>query len=138
MAELANCPQCGELFVKGNITVCQSCYQEEEKKFEKVYAFIRQKKNRTATMYEVANETGVEESLITKWVKEKRIHPSHAPNLTYPCERCGNPISEGKLCSSCTITLKEDLTKESIKTVAEQQSDYSANRAYFNWNDKNK
>ncbi|MFD2639007.1 TIGR03826 family flagellar region protein [Piscibacillus salipiscarius] len=132
MGELANCPQCGELFVKGAISVCQKCYQEEEKKFEKVYKFIRKRKNRTATMYEVASETGVEESLITKWIKEKRIHPSQAPNFNYPCEKCGNPISEGKLCPSCTDTLRKNMTEE-----ADVKQEAVNTMTYYNVN-KNK
>ncbi|MGP4073862.1 TIGR03826 family flagellar region protein [Piscibacillus sp. B03] len=131
MGELANCPQCGELFVKRAIDVCQKCYQEEEKKFEKVYAFIRKKRNRTATMYEVSNETGVEESLITKWLKQKRIHPSQAPNFNYPCERCGNMISEGKLCSNCSDSLKRDLVDES---AAQQVKESSNVTTYYNVN----
>ncbi|RPF54353.1 TIGR03826 family flagellar region protein [Aquisalibacillus elongatus] len=132
MGDLANCPRCGALFLKGPLDVCQNCYQEEEEKFDLVYQFIRQKKNRMATVLEVSSETGVEEKLIMKWVHQKRLHPAQFPNLTYPCERCSNPIREGKLCKDCADELKEGFNDEQPKTIAEKEAEYEKNRAYIN------
>lgn len=102
MGELANCPMCGELFLKEILTVCRSCYEKEEEQFETVYKYIRKKKNRTATVDEVAEATGVKESLIRKWVKERRIHRADFPNLTYSCERCGEQTTK----ESCVILVR--------------------------------
>lgn len=45
MGELANCPKCGSLFVKTRLrSICDACYQEEEKAFETVYNFLRKRK----------------------------------------------------------------------------------------------
>lgn len=118
MGELANCPMCGELFLKEILTVCRSCYEKEEEQFETVYKYIRKKKNRTATVDEVAEATGVKESLIRKWVKERRIHRADFPNLTYSCERCGEQIHEGKLCDSCKNELYHDLQASDEPTIA--------------------
>src|SRR5690606_39269557 len=100
MGELANCPNCGALFVKGVRTVCNNCFKEEEEMFNKVYAYVRKKENRMATVTEVSEATGVEEKIIMKFVKEHRLHTVQFPNLSYNCDRCGNPIQEGKLCLS--------------------------------------
>ncbi|GEL78714.1 TIGR03826 family flagellar region protein [Tenuibacillus multivorans] len=132
MGELANCPRCGNLFVKGRIDVCNNCYKEEEEKFETVYQFIRQKKNRMATVLEVSEATGVREKLIMKWVKQRRLRPTQFPNLSYGCERCGNPIYEGKLCKNCVSELKAGITDDQPKTIAEQEAEKDRERAYVN------
>jgi flagellar operon protein (TIGR03826 family) len=110
MGELANCPRCGRLFVKHSIRdVCEQCYKEEEALFEKVYQFLRKRENRTATMAQVVEATGVSESLITKWIKIGRLQLVHFPNLGYPCESCGTMIREGQLCPKCRTKLQREL-----------------------------
>jgi flagellar operon protein (TIGR03826 family) len=110
MGELVNCPRCGRLFVKHSIRdVCEQCYKEEEALFEKVYQFLRKRENRTATMAQVVEATGVSESLITKWIKMRRIQLVHFPNLGYPCESCGTMIREGQLCPKCRTKLQTQL-----------------------------
>lgn len=111
MAELSNCPKCGRLFVKNLASICNECRKEEEKKFEIVYQYIRKKENRTATVTEISEATGVEEELIMKFVKEGRLRPTHFPNLGYPCDRCGKQIQRGKLCDQCQEDIKVELNK---------------------------
>ncbi|SRR5690625_4812828 len=136
MAELANCPNCGKLFVKGAQTVCRECFLEEEEKFNLVYDFLRQRENRKATVLEVSEATGVEESLIMKFVKQRRLLQTNFPNLTYPCDRCGKEIREGKLCQSCAEEIREDLMEESRRYAS--RSDEDKEGAYFNINRENK
>ncbi|AXI10022.1 hypothetical protein CUC15_14275 [Oceanobacillus zhaokaii] len=122
MAELANCSRCGNVFVKGIREICQNCYKEEEEAFQTVYKFLQIQKNRTATMIEIVEATGVEEEYISKFVKEKRLLPAHFPNLAYPCDRCGADITTGKLCHDCQIELKKDLAiHDEIETISEER-----------------
>lgn len=109
MGELANCSRCGTVFVKSARDICQSCFRQEEKDFDTVYAFLRKRKNREATLSEIVEATGVEEILITKFIKEKRLRTSQFPKLSYPCEKCHAPIVTGKICDACTEKLKSDL-----------------------------
>ncbi|WP_044749211.1 TIGR03826 family flagellar region protein [Bacillus alveayuensis] len=110
MAELMNCPRCGRLFIKNQFRdVCEQCYREEEQLFEKVYQFLRRRENRTATMAQVVEATGVSERLIIKWIKAGRIKLVHFPNLGYPCEKCGKTIREGRICKECNIDLQKQL-----------------------------
>lgn len=111
MAELANCPKCDAIFVKSAFRdVCDACFKEEEKLFEKVYNFIRKKENRTATMNQVVEGTEVDEVLIVKFIKSGRLKLAHFPNLGYSCEKCGTTIRDGKLCGSCVSSLKSELS----------------------------
>ncbi|MFS0674199.1 TIGR03826 family flagellar region protein [Ornithinibacillus sp. 179-J 7C1 HS] len=124
MVELSNCSRCGKVFVKSLRDVCPDCYKEEEAAFKKVYEFLKQQKNREATLIEVVEATGVEETLITKFIKENRLRTSMFPKLGYPCERCGSMISTGKLCTNCSSELKSELNHiNQIHKVAERNKD---------------
>ncbi|SET09404.1 flagellar operon protein TIGR03826 [Oceanobacillus limi] len=111
MAELANCTRCDKVFVKTIRDICQECYKQEEKDFQTVYRFLKKQVNREATLMEVVEATGVEEKLIIKFIKERRLHTTQFPKLAYPCENCGANIVSGKLCSNCSQGFLSDLEK---------------------------
>lgn len=108
--ELKNCESCGAVFVDPVRNICRDCYYKEEEAFQKVYRFLSHKKNREATIPEISKATGVEEELIIKFLKQKRLRASEFPKLTYPCERCGVPIVEGRLCGDCARDLEQTLS----------------------------
>ncbi|MFS0864959.1 TIGR03826 family flagellar region protein [Fredinandcohnia sp. 179-A 10B2 NHS] len=126
MAELMNCPNCGAVFVKTNLRdVCDKCYKEEEVKYETVYKFIRIRENRTATLDEVVEGTGVEEELIIKFIRTGRLQLAQFPNLGYPCQKCRTIIREGKLCGDCSKDIRQQLTtlekeQERLKELSER------------------
>ncbi|MEN2768730.1 TIGR03826 family flagellar region protein [Ornithinibacillus xuwenensis] len=139
MSDLANCVRCGKIIVKNLRDVCRDCYKEEEADFQVVYSFLKQQKNREATLTQVVEATGVEESLITKFIKEKRLRTSMFPKLGYPCEKCGSSIVTGKLCSSCAKTLKSDLDKvEQIEKVAERNHESEQKKSVYYTLDKHR
>ena len=139
MAELANCTRCNALFVKSLRVICQKCYKDEEEAFQIVYRFLRDRKNREATILEIVEETGVEEEIIIKFVKEKRLTPKDFPMLAYPCDRCGKDITTGTICSSCTEELRKDLAEfeEDEKKRQEREKQEKAN-IYFSMNEHKK
>ncbi|WP_318615800.1 TIGR03826 family flagellar region protein [Sporosarcina sp. YIM B06819] len=110
MAELRNCPTCGEFFnYTGVRDVCSKCAMSEEKIYEEVYRFLRKRENRAATIERIVEATGVIESLLYKWVRKGRLQPAMFPNLGYPCDGCGKLTSKGKLCESCATNIQNDL-----------------------------
>ncbi|WAA12030.1 TIGR03826 family flagellar region protein [Fervidibacillus halotolerans] len=120
--KLENCSRCGRVFVKTSIRdVCDVCYQEEEAAFEKVNNFLKKRENRTASMAQVIEATGVEEELILKFIRKGRIRLIHFPNLSYPCEKCGAPIQKGKLCEKCQKELRTEL--EQFEQEQKRQKD---------------
>lgn len=131
MAQLANCTKCGKLYAKTVRDICPDCVKEYEKMFEIVYAFLRKRENRQATIPEIVEATGVEESVILKFVKEKRLRPSQFPNLSFPCERCGTPIIEGKLCSKCVGTLQSELQQHEEMEKKKKAEEAARTRTYF-------
>lgn len=122
MAEIRNCPGCGELFnFIGLRDVCHKCAQSEEDMYQMVYRFLRKRENRAATVERIFEATGVKEELLYKWVRKGRLHPTVFPNLGYPCDNCGKLTNKGKLCDPCTNDLKADLrTFEAAKEFREE------------------
>ncbi|GIO23868.1 TIGR03826 family flagellar region protein [Oceanobacillus sp. J11TS1] len=138
MGELANCERCNRVFVKQLRDICRDCYKKEEEDFRTVYHFLRKRNNRTATMAQIVEETCVEESLIQKFVRERRLQPADFPNLSYPCERCQQPINQGTICEHCQQQLKEDLLKhEAVESAHQKVLDAERERTYYtkgHWN----
>lgn len=115
MAELANCINCGRLFVKDASPYCPECLKEQDRQFDIVYEYIRRQENRTATVTQVNEATGVETDLIYRWVREGRLVSAMFPNLGYPCRSCGTIIKEGILCDSCRKKLEKDIVQENLR-----------------------
>ncbi|WP_078378887.1 TIGR03826 family flagellar region protein [Sutcliffiella halmapala] len=112
MSQLDNCPNCDQIYIRNAFReVCENCYKQEENDFQRVYKFIRQRQNRTATMDQVVEGTGVSENLIIKFIRKKRIQLAQFPHLGYPCDRCGTLIREEKLCSACKKDIQTQLSK---------------------------
>lgn len=112
MNELNNCPNCQALFVKNQFRdVCDTCYKKEEAIYNEVYQYIRKRENRTATIIQVVKATGVDESLLMKFIKTGKLRIASNPNLGYACEHCGSIIREGNFCVSCREDLRADLER---------------------------
>lgn len=125
MPELAHCVNCDKLFVKTVRDICHECYLEEEKMYEKVYKFLRKKENRSATLQQVHEATGVPEKTIIRFIKEGRIRTVDYKNLTYPCASCGAPINSGKLCHRCVSQIETELEiaeKEALRQAKRQKT----------------
>ncbi|NSL51778.1 TIGR03826 family flagellar region protein [Calidifontibacillus erzurumensis] len=133
MPELDNCERCGRLYVRNARRICDVCRKEEDKLFEKVYQYIRKRENRSATIIEVVEATGVPEDTIMRFVKEGRLRTAQFPNLGYRCEKCGTLIQQGKLCIKCTQKLQTDLKKheEEEKWKREREEAERRERTYY-------
>lgn len=126
MAELANCENCNRVFVKTVRPICPECFKAEEEAFEIVYNFLRQRKNREATLMEIVEATGVEEKLIIKFIKQQRLRASNFPNLTYPCEKCGAPIQSGRICEDCSQNIvREFKQQEYLEQIKQEKQEVS-------------
>jgi len=134
MGELKNCPSCNDFFnYTGMREVCNKCAVNEEKLYENVYRFLRKRENRAATIERIVEVTGVEESLLHKWVRKGKLQPAMFPNLGYPCDNCGKLTTQGKLCVNCVADLKSGLRQFDAATefrnkVNEQEATYRKDR----------
>lgn len=117
---LGNCPRCGKLFAKTFKDICPNCVKDIEQEYEVCLNYLREEKS--ATIQEVSEATGVSIRQITKFIKEGRISVANNPNMMYPCEVCGVLIREGNMCDSCRTRLTRDLA-----AATREESNRSAN-----------
>lgn len=120
--EFANCPICGNPFKKTDIrTVCDHCLEKDKKDLDIVLEFFRKKVNRTATITEVEDATGISIDTIQRYIREGKIRVKPFPNLWYPCQRCGAKIHDGYFCDICLKEMGEELNHSKMTMIAEER-----------------
>ncbi|MDT2286483.1 flagellar protein [Paenibacillus larvae] len=107
--DIANCPVCGKIFVKGIRDICPNCVKKQEEQYERCAEYLRQHKG--ITLYELSEAVDVPVRQITKFIREGRISIENAPNMSYPCEVCGEMIRENSMCESCRSRLIRDMAQ---------------------------
>lgn len=131
---LANCKRCGRLYNRINAEICSECMKEDDDKFFLVRDYLRD--HRRATIYEVSDGTGVEVSMIIRFIREGRITPVDNPNLAYPCDHCGTPIQHDRYCKSCKDKLSKDLSDTRNILRQPDQSGSGNKHDYFHKRDR--
>ncbi len=130
LKELAYCSRCGKLFVKtGNSTLCPDCQKIEDEEFSKVEAYLWEHPN--SSISEVSEKTDVKEKIILKFIREGRI-VNKSSTSTYPCKRCGKPITHGEYCDECLAELR----KESLRAKKELMDKVKRDRMYIKYEKK--
>lgn len=113
--KLKNCSVCGKLFSDTGRGICYDCLVKQQDKEKEVIDYVRS--HRMATVPEIVAETGASETLVKRLIREGRFEQIGV-KLTYPCEKCGEPIIMGKLCQSCQQAIRSDLQETQSKMVA--------------------
>lgn len=101
---LANCPECGKVYVENAAKVCPDCYRKQEEDAERVMEYLRDVAK--ATLEEIHEATGVKHKIILRLLRSGRIMGSI---ISYPCETCGTLIEEGRLCTQCSKNILEQI-----------------------------
>ncbi len=112
---LANCSECGKLYVENAAGICPECYRRQEEDEEKVVDYLRDIEK--ATLEEIHQATGVKHKIILRLLHSGRIMGTA---ISYPCETCGTLIDEGRLCDKCSKNILEQ-----VKTDEQQQEQHS-------------
>lgn len=122
-ANLKNCPECGRLFAYVGVNLCPRCIEEEEEQYQIVRRYVRD--NIGANIWEVSEETGVEEERILRFLRDGRLQ-SKGLEMVLHCERCGKSIQSGRYCEQCILemdsTLKGALGKSGTETVSSRET----------------
>lgn len=104
---LANCPRCNGLFAKTMRDVCPACIKQEEEKLEMVQDYIKGHPNQS--LKDVGEECEVEESMLMKWIQERRLILDLKSAGSTECEICGAPILGRRMCVACRQKLGQGL-----------------------------
>lgn len=107
--ELRNCPNCGKVFAFVANELCPSCADEDEKEFAFVRAYLECNPN--VTLEQVHQATAVPKQRILKFLREGRLVNGVARGVALECERCGRPLSGGRLCASCIREVTDELDR---------------------------
>ncbi|MCT4619797.1 MAG: MerR family transcriptional regulator [Marinisporobacter sp.] len=121
MAELRNCKECGRVFQYTGISkICARCQKKGENDFNIVREYIYE--NPGATITEVAEETGVDEDKILRFLREGRLEiVGENSALILECERCGKGIRTGRFCDECAQELQKGLKDGFEKTMKKKE-----------------
>ncbi|MBP2651810.1 MAG: YvyF: flagellar operon protein [Firmicutes bacterium] len=106
--KLANCNQCGAVYVENPQGLCLNCLREEEEAEDKVAGFLREKDR--ASLEDIHQGTGVKYKIILRMLKRGRISSNAV--IEYPCETCGSLISEGRICENCSNNITQQIKHE--------------------------
>ncbi|WP_209973934.1 TIGR03826 family flagellar region protein [Paenibacillus eucommiae] len=131
---VANCPRCGRIFVKGFNEVCPNCLKEVDQQYERCIKYLRE--NKGATINELSEATDVTMRQITKFIREGKISIVHAPNMSYPCEVCGASIRDKSICDSCRSKLIKDVNNSNEDDVRRQEMSNKQGQASYNIQDR--
>lgn len=108
---LKNCTGCGKLYVENPSGLCPECFDKEEKDELIITEYMREVGK--ASMQQIHEETGVNERTIMRMLKKGRFIGKFS--ISYPCETCKAPITEGRLCNACGRNILEQANKEAEK-----------------------
>lgn len=131
---VANCPRCGKIFVKGFNEVCPNCVKDLEQQYEKCLKYLRE--NKGTTINDLSEATGVAVKQITKFIREGRISIIHAPNMSYPCEVCGTLIRENTICEACRMKLVKDVRNNAEDEKRDEERKRQENKITYNIQDR--
>jgi DNA-directed RNA polymerase subunit M/transcription elongation factor TFIIS len=106
--------------------VCQDCQREEEKTFEKVSMYVRERPG--VPLNTIATELELSFDILMKYVREGRlqVRGSDGKSVNF-CEKCGNELTPedmfagGRFCKGCEggMTAKlESARKEMAEKLA--------------------
>lgn len=113
---LANCKECGKIYMQTAAGLCPDCYRVEEAKEQKVAHYLQD--HGQSSVSEVHEATGVSETTILKMIKKGRIIGNTA--LSYSCEKCGKQIMEGRVCQECGNKLRGLIKPSSAPRTAQR------------------
>jgi len=106
MPEIKNCPECGRLFADVGHNVCNKCLEKEDSEFAVVRRYVRDHPG--ASIFEVAEETGIAEEKILQFLKDGRLQSAGFVEVR-SCESCGKKITSGRYCEKCRSQLGSQL-----------------------------
>lgn len=117
------CIYCGRIFQSSGPDICPECLRKLEEQFKLIKEYLYQ--NPRASVEEVSKETGIDEKLILHFLREGRLEMVSADGSLL-CEKCGAPITSGRLCKKCSDTLAQALG--SVLPNQKQQEDENEKR----------
>ncbi|MCR5526407.1 MAG: hypothetical protein K6F39_03390 [Lachnospiraceae bacterium] len=95
------CPDCEVMLEYNGLGEykCPKCGKIYKDDFGRVREYLDE--HRGATVTEIASVTGVQETLITRMLRDERLEVAEGSKTFLACEACGKPIRSGYYCDEC-------------------------------------
>jgi len=119
---LRNCSQCGRVFAYRGNSLCSKCLDKAEDDFVLVRRYLQ--KHAGAGIKEIEENTGVDEQIIMKFMREGRLASESSADLL-KCENCGCSIAKGRYCEKCLYDLTYGLKAVLPVPPAKKDNDIS-------------
>lgn len=105
---LANCPECGKLYVENPSGMCVDCFRREQEDEDTVAKYLRNRQN--SSIEEIHEATKVDVKVILKMIRKGRV--TGGTIISYPCDSCRQPITSGKYCKECSSGVLDQVKQE--------------------------
>lgn len=132
--KIMNCKQCGRVFqAEGIEKLCSRCRSNDEEDFKVVREYIYD--NPDANIKDVAEETGVLEEKILKFLRAGKLILKGENAMVLDCERCGKGISTGRYCDECSSAMARELKSAfAIPAKEVSQPETKSSKGYYSSN----
>jgi uncharacterized OB-fold protein len=129
---IRNCPECGRLFQYVFKNICPNCINREESDRAIIRTFLQE--HPKTSIPEISEITGVHTKVVIRMLKDGRLEAICRENniMLLDCERCGEPVTDGRFCQKCRESLSQvfgkmveqddpvDVEEEPIRGKAEE------------------
>lgn len=116
---LANCKECGKLFLKTKFDICDECQQAEQDLIQKINEYGATKPE--LTLEEIAIEFRVPPSKLEKFIIERKF-VQIMDKLILKCKSCGTEFklsNQGRLhCKKCSEKMESGLSSKDYDQVS--------------------
>lgn len=108
---LINCQRCRKPFMSLGQKICAECVERENEAFEIIRDYLD--KHPQAGLYQIAEDTGIDEGIIISLVHRGRLKSVEKGDLTHKCARCGTEvlIVDGDFCDRCQRELQSKVRR---------------------------
>ncbi|MDR3591055.1 MAG: hypothetical protein P4N41_15485 [Negativicutes bacterium] len=93
---IINCEECGKVCLENASLRCPDCQQELQRSEERVVLFLEDYPG--SSLDEVHKATRVSRHIIMQMIRNNRVLTGL---MNYPCESCGKPVTQGRICPAC-------------------------------------
>ena len=117
--DIRQCSRCAKLFSYRGNRNCPECVQAVDKLFVDVRNYLDE--HPTASIEDICEDCGVEESFLLGWLREGRLIRSTEGVPLIKCQRCGVPIKGGRYCDGCAVSVIHQL-EGSAQDIGQRES----------------
>ncbi len=93
---IINCQECGKVCLENVNLRCPDCQEEIQRAEMRVVEYLEDCPG--SSLDEVHKATRVSRHIIMQMIRNSRILTG---TMTYPCESCAKPITQGRICTTC-------------------------------------